>query len=495
MLRLENVSKKFGNVRALEKVSLTVGRGEIRGILGGNGSGKSTLVKIAGGTVVPDAGVLHIDGKRTEIGSPRDAKRNGIVMTSQELSIMPNLSVCENLLLCCFPRRSGIFADRKTARRICLETLRDLGLEHRYDSEVASLPKNEQYMLELGKALCQSSKILMLDEITSALYSENVEIVRRKLQECKAQDKTVLFISHRMDELYSICDSVTVMRNGEVVGTFGINEKTENELLALMVGGEQVAGHKVESPYHEKDELPIIKVDTIPVPKYGKNVSLEVAHGEIIGVAGLQGHGQSDIVRTLHGLQGEIDMVVEGEPVTLRSPRQAVERGFAFISGDREGEGVFKEHSIADNLVAVEDLVKRRKVKDIAGTLAAVKVKYANADQSLTSLSGGNQQKVIVSRWTCTNPLLILADDPTKGIDVSARLELHALFAEMTKRGSSLIMVSSDEQELVSLCAHSDNSRVIVLYEGEIVATLRGGHITRDNILTASIPQKNGKQP
>ncbi|MDR0362041.1 MAG: sugar ABC transporter ATP-binding protein [Planctomycetota bacterium] len=492
MLHLENVSKTYGHVRALEDVSLTVNQGEIRGILGGNGSGKSTLVKIAGGTVVPDTGSLHIAGRKAAIKSPRDAKRNGIVMTSQELSVMPNLTVCENLMLCRFPVRAGVFADRRKARQTCREMLRDLGLEHRCDAAVGSLPKNELYMLEFGKALVQDSDILMLDEITSALYSENVDIVRKKLKEYKAKGKTVLFISHRMDELYSICDSVTVMRNGEAAGTFGIDEKNESELLSLMVGGDYELGGRIESTLCEKGGRPIVKADRIPIPRYGKSVSLEIAHGEIIGVAGLQGHGQAEIVRTLHGLLGDVDMNVEGIPVTIRNPRQAVEKGFAFISGDREGEGVFKEHSIADNLVAVEDLVKRKRPGAVADVLAAIKVKYANIHQNLTSLSGGNQQKVIVGRWTSTNPLLILADDPTKGIDVLARSELHALFAGMTKRGSSLVMVSSDEQELVSLCGHSDNSRVIVLYEGAIVCTLRGADITRDNIVAATIPQKNG---
>jgi ABC-type sugar transport system ATPase subunit len=492
VLRFENISKTYGQVRALSNASLAVAGGEIRGILGGNGSGKSTLVKIAGGTVVPDSGAIYLDGARTAIGSPKDAKKAGIIMTSQELSIVPNLTVEENLLLSRFPARFGILSDARRARRLSREMLDRLELGHRIDSEVAGLPENELYLLEFGKALIQDGDILLLDEITSALYDNNVAVVRSILRECKAANKTILFISHRMEELYSICDSVTVMRNGEAVGTFGIAEKNENELLTLMAGQVCPASGKVSGTGKAADARPVVEADSIPIRQYRKSVSIKVMPGEIIGVAGLQGHGQSEIVRTLHGMRGEVSIRIAGRPTTIRSPRQAVRHGFAFISGDRQTEGVFKEHSVGDNLAVVGELAKRGKAADARKALDAINVKYSGIFQKLTSLSGGNQQKVIVGRWTSTDPLLILADDPTKGIDVRARSDLHALFAGMAKRGSALVMVSSDDNELVSLCAHSDNSRVIVLYEGGIVATLRGMDITRDNIIAAAIPQKVG---
>jgi ABC-type sugar transport system ATPase subunit len=493
MLRFENLSKTYGHVVALQNASFNVGKGEIRGLLGGNGSGKSTLVKITGGTVVPDSGKIFINDREIRINSPREAAEKGIVMTSQELSIVPNLSVWENILLSAMPVYGGIFINRKEAKRRCLAMLEELEIGYRVDADVHTLPKNEQYMLELGKALIQESNILMVDEITSALYAENVEVVRRKLQEYKNQGKTVLFISHRMEELYSICDSVTVMRNGEVVGTHALSEKNETELLTLMVGKEFSSIQKIKTEGTLNSGTPLISVNNIPIRQYGKSLSLDVTRGEIIGVAGLQGHGQSDIVRTLHGLEGDVEITLEGRNLVLKNPQQAVKEGFAFISGDRELEGVFREHSIADNISVVKELVNNKKLKNVETVLNSIKVIYAGVHQNLTSLSGGNQQKVIVSRWTSTDPILILADDPTKGIDVQARNELHALFAEMTLRGASLIMVSSDDNELVSLCSHSDNSRIIILYEGEIVKTLRGGEITRKNILAAAIPQKKGK--
>jgi ABC-type sugar transport system ATPase subunit len=493
MLQFENLSKTYGHVIALQNVSFGVKKGEIRGLLGGNGSGKSTLVKIAGGAVVPDSGKIFINNQEVRVNSPKKAIKKGLVMTSQELSIVPNLSVWENMFLSVMPVHGGIFIDKNKAKSQCLAMLEELGIGHQINANVHALPKNEQYMLELGKALIQVPDILMVDEITSALYTENVEVVRKKLQEYKKQGKIVLFISHRMEELYSICDSVTVMRNGEVIGTHDISEKNGIELLTLMVGKEFASIQKIKTAGTLNLGRPLISAKNIPMRRYGKFLSLDVAKGEIIGVAGLQGHGQSDIVRTLHGLGGDIEITMEDRQIILKNPHQAVKQGFAFISGDRELEGVFREHSIANNITVVKELVDKKNLKHVENVLDSIKVIYAGIHQNLTSLSGGNQQKVIVGRWTSTDPMLILADDPTKGIDVQARKELHSLFAEMTLRGVSLIIVSSDDNELVSLCSCLDNSRVIVLYEGEIVKTLRGNEITRENILAAAIPQKKGK--
>jgi ABC-type sugar transport system ATPase subunit len=280
------------------------------------------------------------------------------------------------------------------------------------------------------------------------------------------------------------------MRNGEIISTNAVTEKTETELLTLMVGKELSSVHKVTKEINTGAAKPLVSVNGICIPQYGKTLSLDIVQGEIVGITGLQGHGQSDIVRTLFGLAGSISIVLNGKQIILNNPRQAVRAGFAFISGDREIEGVFREHSIADNVAVVKELVNKSRIGDIDTILKSIKVLYAGIHQDLTSLSGGNQQKVIVGRWTSAGPILILADDPTKGIDVKARSELHALFAEMTACGASLLMVSSDDNEIVSLCSYSDHSRAIVLYEGEIVRTLRGKEITRANILAAAMPQK-----
>ncbi|MCC8180468.1 MAG: ATP-binding cassette domain-containing protein, partial [Planctomycetes bacterium] len=305
MLRFENISKSYGHVRALHNASLEVGRGEIRGVLGGNGSGKSTLVKIAGGTVLPDAGQVFVDDQPVRIRSPRIAKRAGVVTTSQELSILPNLSVLDNMLLSCFPTGFGPFSDRKKAARMCMDMLGRLELGHIFSSDAALLPKNELYMLEFAKALIQRPEILMLDEITSALYADNVRVVKTILDECKADGMCILFITHRMEELYSICDTVTVMRNGEVIETCATSDRNETELLTLMVG-KAYAGAAAAKRSEIHSTLPVIYAPAIPISRYGVSVGLEVLPGEIVGDAGLQGNGQSERVRPIHGLQGEI---------------------------------------------------------------------------------------------------------------------------------------------------------------------------------------------
>jgi ABC-type sugar transport system ATPase subunit len=279
------------------------------------------------------------------------------------------------------------------------------------------------------------------------------------------------------------------MRNGEIVGTYNIAEKNAKELLTLMIGKEFSEIGKIETGCDENTEI-LVSAQNISIPQYNKKISLEVGKGEIIGVAGLQGHGQAEIVRTLHGLSGDAEILIKGRKIIINNPRQAVKNSFAFISGDREVENVFCEHSISANVTTVSELIKNIKIKNIDEILSGLRVRYTNVFQNLISLSGGNQQKVVVGRWTSTKPVLILADDPTKGIDVEARSELHLLFASLAKNGTSLIMVSSDDNELVSLCTHYGNSRVIILYEGEIVKTLRGDEITSENIIASAIPRK-----
>lgn len=499
------ISKRYGSVTALNNVSLSAKSGEIRGILGGNGSGKSTLVKIIAGLAGSGSGRIKIDGMDYNAVSPKDAKDKGIVMTSQELSILPNLTVSENLNLCVIPKQLKFFYNRRGMRERTMEMLGRLGLEGRENTPVADLPPNELYMLEFGKALLQDPKILLIDEITSALYRENVEVVSRILKEGKREGKIIFFITHRMHELYSICDTITVMRNGESIGTYGVGEKTEEELLQMMAGENNstagyaetediVAGNRTKTNQagDNKEHPVLLETAGLPIPQYGTKISLQIHAGEIIGVAGLQGHGQSDLVRTLHGMRGPVRVKLNGREVHLRNPHQAVRHGFAFIPGDREREGVFAEHSIEENAETVCNLVQKKKLAGMEKRLEPLHVKYDHIRQPLTSLSGGNQQKVVFGRWVISGPKLFLADDPTKGIDVNARTELHGLLAGQVRDGAALLMVSSDDDELAAICKMAGRSRVIVMYEGQIVKTLTGDEITRENIIAAAIPTKKG---
>ena len=489
IIEFREISKAFGGVQALKNASLCVKSGEVRALLGGNGSGKSTLIKIASGLIAQDHGDIYIDGQKVNVHTPKAAKRIGIVATSQELSILPNLTVAENIALCAIPKRRGGFTDFKAIRRRSLEVLRALGLEDKIDVPVAELALNEQYLIEFGKALFQDFDILMIDEITSALYAQDVQTVKHIIDQYKAQGKIILFVSHRMKELHDICDSVTVMRNGEIVETCNMADVNDDDLHALMIGERQqtTPAARTQAVDMEVQREVFIRVRDLPIARYGTHIDLDICKGEIIGVAGLQGHGQSDIVRALHGLNGALSIEMDNKLVHIRNPRDAVYNKIAFISGDREREGSFRQHNLAENVAVVQEQILCQRGSTPVQVLKDMEVKYASEFQGITSLSGGNQQKVIFGRWTHTHPALLLADDPSKGIDVHARSEMQGILKKLSDEGTSMIVVSSDDDELAKLCTVTPNARVIVMYEGNIVAVLKGQQITRDNIISATL--------
>ena len=486
-LVFQNISKRYGAVIAIKQADMEIEKGEIRAILGGNGSGKSTLAKIAGGLIGRDSGEILFDGKRLDFQSPKEAKKNHVIMTSQELSLFGNLTVEENICICDVPVK-GIFTNRKALKEKASKIMKKMKLEALMGVKVSKLAANQQYMVELAKALVQEPEILLIDEITSALYREDVEVVYQILAELKKQGCIILFISHRMAELYAICDSVTIMKNGETIGTYRMQEKTEDELLSLMAGTKMETSGGERKYMQKKERDTFIRAPHIFIPDYGTVESLDVRRGEIIGVAGLQGHGQTDLIRSLYGMNGEIKIEKEGKEISIHSPKQAVSHGFAFISGDRERDGTFQERNLAENIAAVQELVKREKLGDAREVLDIFHVRYDNPRQLITALSGGNQQKVVVGRWLCTKPTLLLADDPSKGIDVNARRDLHREFAKLAEQGSAVVMISSDDDELVNITSMVPVSKVIVMYEGRISAVLEGDEINRENISAASMP-------
>ncbi len=488
-LRCENLSKRFGPIVALNRVSINVQEGEIRALLGGNGSGKSTLAKIIGGIYYPTEGKIAFGNDDFTKTSPRLQKKRKVIITSQELSLFPNLSVAENLNITNIPTRAG-FSDYNEMEMRALEVLKKIKFEDLLEEKVAHLAPNQKYMLEFAKALLQDPKILVVDEITSALFRNDVEIIKGIFTELKSKGAIILFISHRMSEIFNLCDSVSVMRNGEIIGTFGIHEKGEAELLSMMVG-KQVSKHSESSTaaidaMHEE----LLSLNSFPLPGFGTQINLKVNKGEIVGIAGLQGHGQSVLIRAIAGLYGPVDINFDGKACRISNSRAAVHKGIAFISGDRTKEGAFLERSVEENVMAVSSIVLGQKKKSAENILNRVSVVYSSVAQKIQELSGGNQQKVILGRWISTEPKLFLADDPTKGIDVQARRDIHKLLCELADNGASIIMFSSDDEELVSLTKLARHSKVLVMYEGTIAAELKGRDIAVHNIIENSLQRR-----
>ena len=492
-LIIKDVKKRFGNVIALSDATVSVQSGEVRALVGGNGSGKSTLAKILGGVVAKDDGEITIDGKDYEVASPVHAKKLGVIMTSQELSLLPNLSIVQNICLCNMDSIKGTpFLDRKKMEKRTMEVLRLIGKEHLIDRKISTLPANEQYLLELAKALVQKPKIIIMDEITSALYKNDVKQVKKIINQLRDDGTIVLFISHRLNEVFDLCDSISVLRNGLTVGTFTKEELSENQLISHMSGREITdIGFNKKKNTGESDHPIAFESGDIYLKEFDKNVSLTVKKGEYIGVAGLDGQGQTTFLRNMFGLYKAIHPKLDGEEIVINSPNAAIKKGIAFVTGDRDAEGTFKERSIAENLTTVKQLVLRETLDDVDAELKKNGVKYNNAKDLITSLSGGNQQKVVVSRWTAMKPKLILADDPTKGIDIQSRRDLHTTFAKLIGEGSSVVMISSDDEELVEACSIMPLARVIVMYEGEIVQMLHGEDITIENIAAYSAGKTN----
>ena len=489
-LSIKGACKAYGSVIALVDAEMSVEAGEIRALLGGNGSGKSTMAKILAGNVKADQGEFTLHGEAYTINSPTEAKKKKVVMTSQELSLLTNLTVAENINLCDIPKNKG-FADRKDMRQKALAVLEKLEISDLIDRTIDSLTASEQYMIEFAKAILSEPDVLVVDEITSALYSNDVRKVRAALKELKEKNCIIIFISHRLSEIFSICDSVTVMRNGRIIDTYDIENVDSAILLNQMTGVDILTKNidETQNEYIHTGET-LLKVSDLKLEGFDSKIELEIKVGEVIGITGLEGHGQSVLLRTLFGLNQPCTMELQGEKIDIQSPRSAVKKRFAFISGDRTREGVFGERSISDNTDIVINQVLRQKIKDILGILTRFNVKFGSLKHRILSLSGGNQQKVVIGRWVASNPLVLLADDPTKGVDVQSRKDIHEIFVNLASQGSAVLMVSSDEEELISMSAMTPYSKVLVMYEGNIVQTLTGSDINKDNISLASMQVK-----
>ena len=490
---IKGLTKRFGINTVLNNVSFTVKKGEIRGLLGGNGSGKSTLVKILSGVFRESAGEVELFGEKYVINGPSAAKEKGVVMTSQELSLLGNLSVAENIALCNIPCKGG-FVSKKQMREAAIQLLDELELPDIIDKKVDDLTANEKYMVEYAKALYQKPRVLLVDEITSALFKENVDAIKKSLNKLKEEGCAILFISHRMPEVFDICDTVSVLRNGELVKDAPLAEVDEIMLLSLM-SGKDLSGAAVEKQKSAhvvdcSDKDILFSIRNHSIPGFSHKVDLDVESGQVVGIAGLQGHGQSEFIRSLFGVYGPVAYKLKDEECTITDSRHAIKKGVAFLSGDRERDGVFAEHNIAQNLATVSDLMFGKIPKETDEILKRFGVVYRNKSQKLTELSGGNQQKVIIGRWLITEPALLLADDPTKGIDVNARRDVHKMFKEASETGSSVILFTSDNEELVDITKQCDNVVVLVMYEGEIVARLEGEEITEENISASALQGK-----
>jgi ribose transport system ATP-binding protein len=492
LLSAKAITKRYGAVVALSDGGLELGHGEIHALLGANGCGKSTLCKIIAGTVAKDRGSLVLDGKPIEIGGPRDAEALGIALFYQELSLVPQLSVADNIFLGHERLGAGGFLDAKALRAnaeaLMARFASVAGDGFAPDATVSALSPDQRQIVEILKVLARKPRIIIFDEATAALDRTQVELFFAILRELKAEGMSSIFITHRMDEVFEITDAITVMRNGATVAHYATAETDRETVVHAMVGEVTALAERPArtAPIGDGSRLVLEGVRNARV----HDVSLVVRPGEIVGLGGLQGQGQSGL---LQGLFGSLPFTggtvkLDGAAVRLGKPVHAIRRGLAYVSGDRGRDAAFHGRSIFENIAAASFAKERpamvwpaRLKQRFADAAAQLATKYSGLEAPIGSLSGGNQQKVFIARWLATSPSVLLLDDPTKGIDLGAKADFFALVRTLAAEGASILIYSSEDAELLSLC-----DRIVVFNSGTVAAELAGDELTAFNLANAA---------
>jgi ribose transport system ATP-binding protein len=495
LLAVSQVSKRYGAVVALKNVSFSLRPGEIRALYGGNGSGKSTAAKVVGGAVRSDSGAVMVDGASLDSGSPRLAQELGVAITYQELSLLPELTVAENLAFARMPRRQWAFRDQREINRQALDILEQVELSHLATLPVSALQVGEKYLVEFAKALLLRPRYIVLDEITSALHADEAALVRRILREHQAHRGGVLFVSHRVQEILEICDSITVLRNGEVVADDRIKAVNAQTLVRWAGGSSSVESRagSISAASSAMSSPARLTLSGLRLSDGAQPISLSVGRGEIFGLGGLPDQGQQDILSAIFGDKRDsgAEIRIDGESSRLKSPQDAVRAGIAYVAGDRDEVG-FRSISIAENLQAILLNGRGNPRADVLGmqaSLASMSTVYGGLSLPLNSLSGGNQQKVLLARCFLVQPRVLIAADPTKGIDVAARAEVHYSLRRLAREaGTCIILTSSDDSELADLC-----DRVLVLEGKSLKCELsrKAGDLTQQNLVEAYLRQEH----
>jgi galactofuranose transport system ATP-binding protein len=495
LLRMEGITKIFSGVTALAGVDLTLQRGEVHALVGENGAGKSTLIKIMTGAYSRDGGTMWLEGRPVEFASPEDAQDAGVVAVYQEVNLLSFRTVAENIYLGREPRRFGLI-DWKRMNDEAGTLLKRLGLDIDPRATLGTLNIALRQMVAIARGVSFGAQVVVLDEPTSSLTEHEVGILYDVIRRLKAEGAAVVYISHRFDELYTVCDRVTILRDGKLVGTRELAGLERLDLVCLMLGKQreelrrQGATAFGKPTVAKQEAAPLLRAEELKRGRKLNRVTVDAGRGEIVGMAGLLGSGRTETARAIFGADriesGEI--YLEGKPLKLRSPGDAINAGLAFLSEDRKAEGIIPELSVRENLTLAAlpalsklGIVSRERQREIVERyMKRLSIKASSAEQKIRELSGGNQQKVLLARWLCKNPKFLILDEPTRGIDIGAKGEIQSLINELAESGLGVLMISSELEELVE-----GSSRVVVMRDGEAVAELHGAEISQDSIIHA----------
>ena len=490
IIQFKNIRREFPGVIALDNVSFSIRKGEIHAIVGENGAGKTTLMHILSGIYKQDSGEVLYKGNPIVISSPQIARQLGIATVYQELKLCPNLNVAENIYL---GREERTKSGRICWKKMHTESKKFLGLleaDISTRTQVKNLPIAEMQIVEIAKAMSLNAEVLILDEPTSSLTINETEVLLRNLKRLKDSGVTIIFICHRLEEVFQISERISVLRDGKYLGTFETGKITPKAVVALIAGKDL---HQELTQQETRKAISKVKValevKNLTRGKYFKNVNFKLFQGELLGFYGLQGSGRTELMETIFGLykQDAGEVFKLGKRITIRNPVDAIKNGFALVTEDRRRTGLFDNMDVKDNVSIVHKkhitflsfLVKGKIVQMTKQFTKMLDVKYTSIAQKVIKLSGGNQQKVIISRWLSTNPQILLMDEPTRGIDVSAKAEIYKILRNLkANEDKSIIMVSSELPEVVAEC-----DRVIVMHNGRIVGEFEGENITKERIL------------
>jgi ribose transport system ATP-binding protein len=491
VLEVNSIAKKFGNVQALKNVSLKIRKGKVHTLLGENGAGKSTLMKILAGIYPPTRGDIVFKGRKINIKNPSESRHLGIAIIFQELSLSNNMTVAENIYANNEPSRFGLINDRKMECD-CAQLLASLGIPLNPHQAVGHMSMAQRQLVEIAKALSYPADVVIMDEPTSSLSDNEAEILFGIIDKLKARGSAVIYISHRMDEIMRVSDDISVMRDGEYIATHQKEQTDINSLIAQMVGREMKNIYPPRlNAKPDSNVAPLLQVQGLTHSKLFNDIDFSVRPGEVVGFFGLVGAGRSDIMKALFGIvdyEGQI--LIDGKPIRIRHPRQAIEQGIAFVTENRKEEGLVLMHDVNMNTSHIAfqyfsgpgGLIDHR--QEHQKTLAAIRrmnIKVSSPYQLVSSLSGGNQQKIVLSKWLQKVPRILILDEPTRGVDVGAKFEIYNVIRELSAAGTAIVMISSELPEVMAL-----SDRLIVMRNKHIVKEFDTEGLTQEQVMTAA---------
>lgn len=485
-IEMKGIDKSFGSNQVLKNAGFVLGDGEVHALMGENGAGKSTLMKILTGVYAKDAGTVLVDGKEVNYKNPQEAEKAGIVFIHQELNVLFDLTVEENLFMGKEIKNKFGFCNQKEMRKRSEEALKRLGVDISPSEVMSNLSVGQQQMIEICKALMVDAKVIIMDEPTAALTQSETVVLFEVIQSLRRSGVSIVYISHRMEEIFELCDRISVLRDGTYIGTQIIADTNMNEIVKMMIGRE--IGERYPQRNCKIGET-VLKVNNMTKNGVFENVNFEVKAGEVLGVSGLMGAGRTEIMQAIFGNlpyeRGTIE--ISGKEVHIKSPMDAIRHGIGFITEDRKVEGLMLEESIEKNIaltnlsrISNSSFINPKKEEELVKKgIEELHIKCFGTKHECNNLSGGNQQKVVFAKWIYTNPDILILDEPTRGVDIGAKKEIYSIINELASRGVAIIMVSSELPEVLGM-----SDRIMVIREGEVRGIITKEEANQENIMT-----------